>query len=192
MSVDWEGGGYIRTFTGRKFYPDKPEELDANIIDIAHHLAQENRYGGALERGYSVGHHSLLVEEILRKEHPDSSPRERLTALMHDAEEAYTKDMTKPVKDVLFDFQTLAKKVKRRIFELYELDPITPRIKQIDVNLRIDEMWQLAPWAEEEIDGPYYNISIFPYRESAIKRMFLERFNKLVQEIEIYERQISR
>ena len=69
------------------------------VKDIAHHLAQINRFNGAASRPYSVAEHSLLVERIGAQR--GASPGLRLALLMHDAHEAYTGDQTSPSKDAI-------------------------------------------------------------------------------------------
>lgn len=73
-----------------------PEGRPINIKDIAHHLALINRFTGATTRPYSVAEHSLLCADIaLRDGHPLSA---QMAALMHDAHEAYTTDLSSPAK----------------------------------------------------------------------------------------------
>lgn len=76
-------------------------DADISLLDIAHHLAQLNRYTGACSRPYSVAEHSLLVCEIAERELAIRSPSVLLAALMHDAHEAYTSDLSSPMKQVL-------------------------------------------------------------------------------------------
>ena len=72
-----------------------------SVLDIAHHLSQLNRYTGAAKRPYSVAEHSLLVCEILERERGERDPQVLLAALMHDAHEAYTADLSTPMKAVV-------------------------------------------------------------------------------------------
>lgn len=73
-----------------------------SILDIAHSLAQLNRYTGHARRPYSVAEHSLLVVELLER-HSNETAEELLAALLHDAHEAYTADLSSPMKQVLGD-----------------------------------------------------------------------------------------
>lgn len=66
------------------------------LPEIAHSLAQINRFTGHASRPYSVAEHSLLVAAIAQSE--GASPVLQLAALMHDAHEAYVGDMSSPVK----------------------------------------------------------------------------------------------
>lgn len=79
--------------------------LDADrisLLDIAHHLAQINRYTGACSRPYSVAEHSLLVVELLEHQ-GETNPTLLQAALMHDAHEAYTQDLSTPMKQIVGD-----------------------------------------------------------------------------------------
>jgi uncharacterized protein len=71
------------------------------IDDVAHHLALVNRWAGATCRPYSVAEHSLLVVEILERDHGISSPGVLMAALMHDAHEAYCGDLSTPMKQII-------------------------------------------------------------------------------------------
>ncbi len=70
-----------------------------NVLDIAeitHALSLINRFTGHTKRPYSVAEHSLLVAELAELD--GASPVVQLAALMHDAHEAYTGDVSSPVK----------------------------------------------------------------------------------------------
>lgn len=87
---------YLLTASGQRYRLTGPE-LDApRIGDIAHHLAQINRFTGAASRPYSVAEHSLLCEHIAASE--GAGPLARLCALMHDAHEYVTADFASPAK----------------------------------------------------------------------------------------------
>ena len=95
-------GPWMLTASGRDYVLGGPTVLLGNapdLKDIAHHLAQINRYTGAASRPYSVAEHSLLVERI--GEQRGNSPAVRLALLMHDAHEAYTNDMASPAKQAI-------------------------------------------------------------------------------------------
>jgi 5'-deoxynucleotidase YfbR-like HD superfamily hydrolase len=67
------------------------------IDDIAESLAFINRWNG-YAGSYSVGQHSLNCLSALEAYKPDALGIERLHVMMHDAEEAYTGDIIRPVK----------------------------------------------------------------------------------------------
>jgi uncharacterized protein len=71
-----------------------------DVRTIAHHLAQINRFTGACSRPYSVAEHSLFVVEILVGLGV-RSPHVLMAGLMHDAHEAYTTDLSQPMKQAV-------------------------------------------------------------------------------------------
>lgn len=87
-------GGWIRTFTGRSFYPLDPRLDDLDIKDIGHALARQCRFAGHTCRFYSVAEHSVLVSKLMRP----LGPKAELAGLMHDATEAYLGDICQPIK----------------------------------------------------------------------------------------------
>jgi hypothetical protein len=92
-------GTWMLTASGQDYVLSGPGVLLGNpplLQDIAHHLAQINRFTGACSRPYSVAEHSLLVERIGARR--GASPILRLALLMHDAHEAYTSDLSSPAK----------------------------------------------------------------------------------------------
>jgi hypothetical protein len=66
------------------------------IDDIAHALAQINRFNGHAKRPYSVAEHSLLVADIAASR--GATPAVQLACLLHDAHEAYVSDLHSPAK----------------------------------------------------------------------------------------------
>jgi len=92
---------WIITNTGAQFDLRwiKPDTI--SILDIAHALANTNRYTGHAARPISVAEHSLLVVEILEREAAEHRPEVLLAALLHDAHEAYTGDLSSPMKQLL-------------------------------------------------------------------------------------------
>jgi predicted HD phosphohydrolase len=92
---------WMITATGAEYHLHGPGAMtDAGrpvrIDDIAHQLAIINRFHGATSRPYSVAEHSLLVSEIAQR-HGMSSIIQ-LAALLHDAHEIYTQDLSSPGK----------------------------------------------------------------------------------------------
>ena len=88
---------WIQTFTGRAFDLSSPQPEQVCIEDIAHALANCCRYAGHSRWHYSVAQHSLLVAEIVAATDPELA----LTALLHDAAEAYIGDWSSPLKALM-------------------------------------------------------------------------------------------
>ncbi|MDM0011965.1 hypothetical protein QTH87_05870 [Variovorax sp. J22P168] len=88
-------GAHVLTDAGR------PVRID----DIAHQLANINRFHGATTRPYSVAEHSLLCSEIAQR--AMAKPITQLAALLHDAHEIYTNDLSSPAKRAV-NFRSIA------------------------------------------------------------------------------------
>lgn len=90
----------ILTYTGRHVDLLSPNPAEFNLVDIAHALSQINRFTGHTAYPYSVAQHSVLCARLVPQEH-------QLEALFHDAHEAYTGDVTSPLKALLPDYQEI-------------------------------------------------------------------------------------
>lgn len=123
----------ITTFTKKyvNVFDPKPETLC--IEDIAHALSKEQRFGNHLPINYSVAQHSIICAEL-------SSPRNKLTALLHDASEAYIRDLPKPIKIRMPEYEavehTLMKCLSQKFGFIY---PLPEEVKQIDKLMLIKE-----------------------------------------------------
>lgn len=120
---------WIITATGKKFDLDNitPDQID--IEDIAEALAKECRFAGHCIGFYSVARHSLLVADNLPTGY-------RLYGLLHDAPEAYIKDMPSPVKHYLYIYKGLEIAIWKAIAERYSLLPIMPDVvKEMDMRI---------------------------------------------------------
>lgn len=83
---------WIQTSGGKKFWPLNPRKGDVDIHDIAHALSNECRYNGHCSSFYSVAQHSVLLSIAM------AGKGLARAALLHDASEAYLKDLPRPVK----------------------------------------------------------------------------------------------
>jgi uncharacterized protein len=95
--VAGRAGRWMRTFTGRQFWPRDPRAEDVCIEDIAHALALTNRFGGHTSEPYSVAQHSVHVAALVERALPGLA----LYALLHDAAEAYVGDSIRAIKPFL-------------------------------------------------------------------------------------------
>jgi uncharacterized protein len=91
---------WIQTYSGRAVDLQYPDPESIHIDDICIGLARAPRFAGQTRFGptYTVAQHSLLVERLLPL---DATPVLRLLALLHDAHEAYTGDLTTPFQIAL-------------------------------------------------------------------------------------------
>lgn len=181
---------WIQTHTGRKFDPFTAGPSDIDPRDIARALSHVCRYGGHVDRFYSVAEHSvLLAREVYRRGGTLDQVR---WALMHDATEAYLGDVCRPLKhrpEWAFYRQIEADLMARAIAPRFRLVGAEPEIvRQLDTEILGTEaralksplhpdwatdspMGQLAPdWADTEVGS---------YSPLAAERLFLSRFHNL-------------
>lgn len=123
---------------------------DISVLDIAHHLAQTNRYTGACSRPYSVAEHSLLVCEIVERVQCERNPSILLAALMHDAHEAYTQDLSQPMKQIIgqaweTEEQRIAHSVHKRFGLVTAFIVARKQIHDADLTALSTERAQLLP-----------------------------------------------
>ena len=104
--------GYNQTTScGLPFWSADPRPEDIRVRDIACQLARNCRFNGALRDDveiYSVAQHCCLVSD-------HCLPEFRFEGLMHDAAEAYTGDMIKPIKLQLTEWKTIEDRIDAAI-----------------------------------------------------------------------------
>src|SRR3546814_1473178 len=81
----------IGLLSGGMFDYSNPGKSSINIEDIARPLANNCRFAGHLPWHYSIAQHCVNVSRLV----PDDLA---FTGLMHDTSEAFTNDITTPLK----------------------------------------------------------------------------------------------
>lgn len=120
-------GPWMQTYSGKAVELLNPLRQDILLGDIAHHLAMECRFVGATKFHYSVAQHSYYAFQMAR-EFGLKDLDLLLELLLHDAHEAYTKDIHAPLKWAMEEmFQTES--------------PLEPISNYFDSLIR--SMWQL-------------------------------------------------
>lgn len=133
---------WIRTFTGKKFWPLNPREEDICIEDIAHALALRNRFSGHTRVPYSVAEHSVAISVQLRDW--GYSENVQKWALLHDATEAYLPDIPTPIKPLIAGFVEIESRLMKAIASKFSLEGEMPSIvKEIDQQICKREMQEL-------------------------------------------------
>jgi hypothetical protein len=107
-------GDWMQTYTGRAFWPLAPQADDIDPADIAHALSMLCRYGGHVERFYSVAEHCVLMSYAV-------PPGYALWALLHDATEAYMGDMVRPLKRSMPEYQAAEARLSAVICDRFGL-----------------------------------------------------------------------
>jgi len=129
----------MQTYTGRKFWPLDPDPNDVCVKDIAHSLGLLCRFGGHVDRFYSVAEHCLLVSYAV-------APENALHGLLHDATEAYVGDMIRPLKQSMPFFREVESLVWYAIAEHFRISSAIPdEVRDIDLRMLLNERAALMP-----------------------------------------------
>ena len=179
--------------SGRRLDLLNPSPFDIEIEDIARGLARVARWNGQTTgyNAFSVAEHSVIVENLLITIYPNSSPEQRLTALLHDAAEYVIGDMISPFKNALgLDYKSFESRLEEAIHLRFGLPAkmsptLKKRIKQCDIYCAWFEATQIAGFEKSEANrlfkrppkGLGLTLSPLPVREA--EHAFLERFEEL-------------
>ncbi len=169
---------YIATSTGKHidFANITPDQIC--IEDIARDLSNECRFAGQLESFYSVAQHSVYVSQIV-------PPEYALEALLHDAAEAYIKDIPSPLKAMLPDYKAVEKRIEAVIREKFGLPPVmTVDVHYADLVMLATEKrdFEIDPvnhWPILDSAPPHDDIIIQPLTPPQAYHQFMARFEAL-------------
>jgi 5'-deoxynucleotidase YfbR-like HD superfamily hydrolase len=188
-----EPRAWQRMLSGRRLDLLDPSPMDIEIEDIAHGLARVARWNGQTlgQHAFSVAQHSVVVEEIVAHIQPDTPPRWRLAALLHDASEYVIGDMISPFKAALgVNYKDFEERLENAIHTRFGLPAKTPvevkrLIKQADRACAFFEATQLAGFTHAEslafFDAPPagYSLKIEPQPPAVAQLRYVERFHLL-------------
>lgn len=156
----------IRTFTGIYMNVFEPTPEMICIKDIAHALSQQPRFGGHLPKFYSVAQHSINCSYLANTAH------DKLTALLHDASEAYLLDIPRPIKNNLTNYKEIEHKLMLVIANLFKFEyPLPETVK------KIDEQMLNAEWHYLIFNNKAWRFNILD--ENKIEEIFLNLFYKI-------------
>jgi hypothetical protein len=130
----------VGLYTGGMFYPFNPKESDVNLDDITQSLSQMCRFNGHTKYFYSNAAHSLNVEKYLSEHGADIETR--LAGLLHDANEAYSTDLARPIKKFFPDFNVMEGKIQDVVYKAFGIsvtDEMWRQIKEADNIVTIAE-----------------------------------------------------
>ena len=184
-TVEGKEKSFFHLLSGKKFYPFRPSPSDIFIYDIAASLSNLCRYNGNIPCFYSVAEHSFHCSYLVPEEHA-------LTALLHDATEAFVGDMITPIKKWFPEFVAMEDNIwEKAISPRFGLPKkLPPVVKRADLTMLATEVRDLIPGGIDTfrtwgIDAdPTDTISIRspsrePYSPTQASFAFLERFYEL-------------
>lgn len=192
---------WMSTFTGRRFSFSNPQVDQVCLEDIAHALAIEPRFGGQSNFHWSVASHSLLCAEaakhywpIYNPETPSLPPDLIAATLLHDASEAYHRDLITPFMAMFPDVKAYVTNLQAFIDSIYALSisqEETEFLHKIDTGVcyaeatallhnGIKDWEQLKPHIKISMAELKYQIYERPI--SAVKGMFLRQLRQYICE----------
>lgn len=182
MSRDLSNNAWFQTIKGQPFFLFEPEAGDFDIEEIAHALSLQCRFNGHVKRFYSVAEHSLLVSLLL--EEWGEADSVVLCGLLHDAAEAYTGDLVRPLKRSMPTFKTIEQRIEEEIALRFNLPyPFPEAVKRADNTMLLVERRDLLAsspraWSTEGLELPEWKLPAEALWET-IKTRFLCRFAEL-------------
>lgn len=185
---DFRQGYFMHTISGQKFWPYDPRPAEVDIEVIAHHLAMQCRFNGAVRDFLSVAEHSWHCSFL-------GPASEALERLLHDAAEAYVGDIIRPLKmqpGFVQEYRRLEFRVERVIAQRFNLRyPWPESVKIADEIVVRREVEDLVPcdtsdlpalnegeWAIQQL-GYVPRIRFENWSPIMAKQRFLERFHEL-------------
>lgn len=185
--------GWVETYTGRKFYPLKPDKYEISILDIAHSLSMQCRYQGMCHNFYSVAQHSVMVSKLFEKSAVGTYRLEML-GLLHDASEAYLSDIPRPLKHLpeFAVYREAEDRLQTEIFKAFGLTPVASfeadLLKSADLGMLLSEIATpeiMFPTREDWFHKPTETLTTkngSPFEcwpPQKAKNRFLKRFNEI-------------
>ena len=145
---------YVETHSGRMVSLIEPLPVQITFGDIAWSLSRQSRYNGHTqgEHPYSVSQHSVWVAFIAQYWF-DVDRLITLQALFHDAHEAYTGDITSPLKympELHAIIKPIEDQLQKVIHESFLMPEPTDNAKEI---IKMADQYALAVEAHHLMDS---------------------------------------
>lgn len=143
--IDTEGrerqGDWMQTNSGVAFWPLDPRIDEIVLDDIAHALAQANRYAGHTKYPFSVAQHSCLVFDWITDQFSDVGLGQ--WAILHDAPEFVFQDMIGPIKRSMNtgSYRDHYRRLEGLIVDRFGMLPLTvpAEVDEADKRIVLDE-----------------------------------------------------
>jgi len=100
----------LQTYGGRFIWPLEPYADEIDVRSVAHGLACEVRYGNQSPYPLPVAWHSVALSHVVPQKYAQA-------ALIHDAAEAYLKDVPRPIRRQE-PFKTMYGDIEERLLEV--------------------------------------------------------------------------
>ena len=135
QKINYNATGCIRTNSGQTVDVVNTDPNTIVIDDIAHALASIIRFGGHINRPYTVAQHSVLASRMAKAKY-------KMETLLHDGSEGYLWDVPTPIKHILPEYRLLEDKLMSVIAAKFGFNwPMSPNVKKIDRKM-LDIEWE--------------------------------------------------
>lgn len=182
---------WVPTYTGRRVHPFALKPEDVCVDDIAHHLANIARFGGATKEFYSVAQHSVIASTFV-----GASSLCKLAVLLHDSAEYLIGDLTTPMKaaygrirDIESDIHSTIIKALLGDYAIRILgnEAIEANVKYCDeimLATEVRDILRTTPeWWKPYLKPDPMLTTIEPWTPKRAEAEFLSRFNALMTEL---------
>ena len=168
-------GNLMRTVDGKYIDFVNPQPDQISLDAIATGLSSECRFGNQLRRHYSVAEHCVHCLNVAN--HRGLSLEIKRAALMHDAAEAFCKDIPKPLKILLPNYKIVEDRLQHVIEAKYGIandEAICKAVKAIDLMVLKAEKTELTSQDEQhDLSGvPDVDINIRFYNRNDAEHSF--------------------
>lgn len=166
--------GVVIGFEGK---PYNINELTPDLFskeNLARCLSRESRYVGNTHQIYSVAQHCVAGAEAFLLM---GRPHLAFIFLVHDGSEIILRDMTKPIKNLLKEYEELQERIDQYIAGVYKLEyPYPPEIKQVDKNCA---QYEMTCMMQQNLHFDYWSADLAESR-------FIETWNKVEHILQTY------
>ena len=167
-------GNLMRTVDGKYIDFANPQPDQISLDAIATGLSSECRFGNQLRKHYSVAEHCSHCLDVARRR--GLSLEIKRAVFMHDAAEAFCKDIPKPLKILLPNYKIIEDRLQRVIEAKYGIandEETRNAVKAIDLAVlkaektaltSQDEQHDLSDVPDVDIDFQCYNRNTAKYK----------------------------
>ena len=177
----------IQTYTGKEFFLLEPRAEDVDVQDIAYSLSGMGRFTCHCRPRYSVAEHAVRVCDVLAA--LGYCAKTQFRGLHHDSPEAYTGDLSSPLKHIpqmLAVIKPIEKRIMCVIADAFGMPRPEPKIVK-----RCDDTLFATEWRDLMLQGRIKHTGrpkvvplsekIRPWGERRARREFLARHEMLMR-----------
>lgn len=173
---------HIQTFSNVSFDLAQPKVEQVRFVDIVHALAHLPRFTGHSLFPYTVMQHSLEVSRMVGEWTGD--PLEEMRALLHDAHEVYTNDLSGPKKELLPAYCVFEDQVAGVVARYFRLPTgkteLGHRADMVAVSTEYHQLFTEHPWVTPQRPAGYRCAFEDPMR---VRVRFMRRYLEITDRI---------